>query len=354
MTDAIWSEQRTTPEAVEGALRQLVHERHTENGGLVPARTLNMVAFIDREYSGEIANRLRGVGRYHASRLILLAYEPRRTELDARVTVAADEEPGPGELALLHETVVVELGAAHLDDLRTIVDPLVLTDVPTLLWSPHRHPEAIDALSPLAQTVLLDSAEDPVWREALGVADGLAEHLYVVDLAWVRSSPWRERIAATFAQPARRAELETIAKVAVRHHPDYTVSAMLLIGWLASRLHWQVSPLVVHAAPRETVNGRAHGRRQDIELSLQAVPEQQVPGLAGITIETASGRSLSLNRGPGGLHAEEHRPRGDSRQWVILGASRGEGGVLGEGIRQALLRDPTYAPALHTAQAMAP
>ena len=30
----------------------------------------------------------------------------------------------------------------------------------------------------------------------------------------------------------------------------------------------------------------------------------------------------------------------------MLGASRGEAGILGEGIRQALLRDPTYAPAL--------
>ena len=29
-----------------------------------------------------------------------------------------------------------------------------------------------------------------------------------------------------------------------------------------------------------------------------------------------------------------------------MGASRGESGILGEGIRQALLRDPTYRPAL--------
>ena len=29
-----------------------------------------------------------------------------------------------------------------------------------------------------------------------------------------------------------------------------------------------------------------------------------------------------------------------------MGASRGEGGILGEGVRQALLRDPTYRPAL--------
>ncbi len=35
-----------------------------------------------------------------------------------------------------------------------------------------------------------------------------------------------------------------------------------------------------------------------------------------------------------------------------MGASRGEAGILGEGIRQALLRDHTYEPALEAAAAM--
>jgi hypothetical protein len=352
--DAVWSEQRTTPDAIEGALRELVHELHTENGGFVPARAINMIAFVDRAYSGEIANRLQGVGRYHASRLIVLAYEPRRVHLDARVTVTSDGDPAPGELALLHETVVVELGASHMENVLTVVDPLVVTDLPTLLWSPHGHPEAVQALSPLAQALLLDSVEDAIWREALDYAATLTERLYVVDLAWLRSTPWRERIAGAFERPQRAAELDKIARVTIRHHPQFTVSAMLLSGWLASRLGWRVEPLVTHAGGRAVVSGKAHSRRQDVSLSLQAVPEQQVPGLAGLTLETASGRLLTLDRGSGGLEAEERTPRGDTRRWTILGASRGEGGILGEGIRQALLRDPTYAPALRAARAMAP
>ena len=43
---------------------------------------------------------------------------------------------------------------------------------------------------------------------------------------------------------------------------------------------------------------------------------------------------------------------GSEREWTVMGASRGETGVLGEGIRQALLRDPTYVPALRAALAM--
>jgi hypothetical protein len=66
-------------------------------------------------------------------------------------------------------------------------------------------------------------------------------------------------------------------------------------------------------------------------------------------VETASGMKLSLFRGSGGLTATRRTPDGKESSWVVLGASRGEAGILGEGIRQALLRDPTYGPALTAA-----
>ncbi len=200
-----------------------------------------MIAFVDREWTGEIANRLRGVGRYHASRLVVLSYEPGRERLDARVMIAAEGEPQPGELALLRETVVVELGERHLDDLLTIADPLVVTDLPTLLWSPHGHHEIVDELLALAQAILVDSVEEPLAGEALDRACALSGQAYVVDLAWLRSTPWRERVAASFDPPALRRELRTLSAVTVRHHPASTVAAMLLAGWLASRLDWKVT-----------------------------------------------------------------------------------------------------------------
>ena len=74
-----------------------------------------------------------------------------------------------------------------------------------------------------------------------------------------------------------------------------------------------------------------------------------------MTIETASGEPISLDRGPGGLRAPLPRTAdGEQRDWTVLGASRGEAGILGEGVRQALLRDPTYGPALAAAAALLP
>lgn len=351
VSDAVWSEQGTTPDAIEAALRELLKQRHSENGGYAPARVLNMIAFVESRYSGEIANRLRGVGRYHASRLIVLSYDPRRERLDARASVASEGDPAPGELALLRESVIVEIGARHLDDLFTLVDPLVVTDLPTLLWSPHGYAEALDALLDLAQAVLIDSIDEPDCREAVRRAQELAERAYVVDLAWLRSTPWRERVASTFDPAPLRGELQRISALTVRHHPDSTIAAVLLIGWLASRLGWEPGPLL---AREHALHGHARAHRQEIALCLAPASEQHVRGLAGLTLRTASGLELSLDRAPGGLRAHQRSHRQPELKWTMPGASRGEAGVLGEGIRQALLRDPTYLPALRAAQAMLP
>jgi len=358
-SDAVWSEEGTTPDAIEAALRELLIERHAENGAFVPARVLNMIAFVDREWSGEIANRLRGVGRYHASRLIVLSYEPHRERMDARVTIASEGEPVPGELALLRETVIVEIGDRHLDDLFTIADPLVVTDLPTLLWSPHGHHEIVDGLLPLAQAILVDSVDEPVAHEAIERACALSRQAYVVDLAWLRSTPWRERMAASFDPVALRPELRAIESLTIRHHPASTVAAMLFVGWLASRLGWEAGAGVAGhgglTTDGEALVGTARDAAgKDVRLRLQVAPELEAPGLEGLTLQTTSGHRLRLDRGPGGLHAHDRNAEGKERRWTIPGASRGETGILGEGIRQALLRDPTYVPALNAAAAMAP
>jgi glucose-6-phosphate dehydrogenase assembly protein OpcA len=351
VSDSRWAAQDTTPGEIENALREMLIERHAENESFAPARVLNMVCVVDKAWSGEIANRLRQVGRYHASRTVVLAVDGDRQKLDAVATIASDVHPKAGEYALLRETVIVDVGEHHLEGLDTIVDPLVVTDLPTVLWSPHGHPEAVDVLLPLAQVVLLDSVDEPDLHEALDRADELSRKAYVVDLAWLRSTPWRERVAATFDPSHLRPDLRTISAVTIRHHPDSTAAALLLIGWLASRLDWQPSKLIARDGGYV---GKAHARRQDIELRVDPEPSQSVRGLAGLTLETASGRHLELDRGDGGLRAKYRNRKGDQREWTVLGASRGEAGILGEGIRQALLRDPTYTPSLRVANQLVP
>ncbi|HET6506596.1 MAG TPA: glucose-6-phosphate dehydrogenase assembly protein OpcA [Baekduia sp.] len=348
--DTVWRARDTKPGDIDAALRASLAQIHRDNAGYVPARVLNLVCVVDKQYSGEIANRLRRVGRYHPSRTIVCSVDPKRTTLDAVATIAAPSEVREGEIGLLRETVVVECGTQHLKNLDRIVDPLVVTDLLTCVWAPHGHGEAVDSLLDLSQIVLLDSVDEPDPAEALHRARDLSEQAYVVDLAWLRSTPWRERLAATFDPDTVRPELNTIDGITIRHHPESTAAALLLVGWLASRLGWRIDPLF--AGRGGVLEGKVRARRQDVKVRLEPDAKQHVRGLAGLTISTASGRTYSLDRGPGGLRAHFENRRGETRDWTILGASRGEAGILGEGIRQALLRDGTYGPALACANGL--
>jgi glucose-6-phosphate dehydrogenase assembly protein OpcA len=345
VSEDVWSAQDTNPDAIDAALRELLHERHAANQGLVPARVLNLIVVVDRSWKGEIANRLERVGRYHASRTILCAVEDGRSTLDAFVAMSYDERAGIG---VITEQVEIDIGPEHLTALATIVDPIVIAEIPTVLWSPHGHDEAVEALAGMTDVMLVDSddAVDP--GPGLERAERELASAYVVDLAWLRTTPWRERLAASFDPPGRRAMLASIDGFTVRHHANSRASALLLAGWISSRLHWDIRPL--QSVNGSGLRGRAYtGNPRYIDIRLEPF-DQDVPGLAGVTVAWGGGCTLSLDRSKGGLCAREGSPDRGEQSWLVLGGSRGEGGILGEGVRQAHLRDPTYRPALRAAR----
>ena len=346
VSEDVWSERDTTPDRIDAALRDMLRERHASNHALVPARVLNLVVVVDRRWKGEIANRLERVGRYHASRTILCAVERGRTTIDARVVMSYDEPTGDS-LGVILEQVEIDIGVEHLDNLENIVDPVRAAEIPTMVWCPHLNIQAIDALLGLADVILLDSDDEIDAAAGLAKAADLLQSAYVVDLAWLRTTPWRERLAASFDPPDRQALLWQICRMCARHQQHSTASAALLAGWLASRLHWNPAPLGEHDAGQ--LRGIAHAGDHDVEVELDS-SDQVVPGLTGVTVAVRAGWSLSLDRASGGLCARRRSADGTETSWLVLGASRGEGGILGEGVRQALLRDPTYGPALACAR----
>jgi glucose-6-phosphate dehydrogenase assembly protein OpcA len=349
VTVEVWAAENTTPADIDSALRHLLEEQHVRGEGLAPARVLNMVAVVDAAWRGEVLNRLERVGRYHPSRTVLCAVEDGRTTLDASARLSGDGSGDPSLISVVEERVDIRMGPGHLKRLDAIVDPLIVSDLTTVVWAPHGHHEAIDAMRGLADVVLLDSADDPNPSRAISWVCRLQEHCYVVDLAWLRGTPWRERIAATFDPDEWRPALRQISQIVVRHRPDSAISGILMLGWLTSRLGWTPGSLVEEGGRH---HGRARAGKVEVGLRLEPVPELSAPGLGGITVETADGSTLSLDRSEGGLAAKRTTRDGRESTWVVLGASRGEAGILGEGIRQALLRDPTYGPAVRCAGKM--
>lgn len=350
MTDDVWYAAGTTPAAVESALRELLANRHRRSASFVPARVLNLVTIVDAAFSGEVENRLERLRESHPSRLILCKVAEGQESLNAIASIGSDgDDPTPGGVAVGREKIELTMAPRHVEALDTIVGPLVIGDLPTVVWAPHGHPEGVDALRRHAQVVLLDSQDEPGVHDALLRAESLSHHLHVVDLAWLRSAPWRERVAATFDPPELRRALTSIASVTVRHRQDSAATGLLFCGWLASRLGWRATSLAGSAGHRR---GRLRARRGEVSVCLDAV-ELRTPGLGGVTIEAASGESVSLDRAPGGLRSVRRARNGTEQVWTVLGASRGEAGILADGVRHALLRDPVYTTALQAAHAMA-
>jgi glucose-6-phosphate dehydrogenase assembly protein OpcA len=335
-----WQARDTTPNATEEALRRLLAERFRAAAPFAPARVLNLVVVVDAARREDVEQRLAGIRDYHPSRLIECVVVRDKAQLDATASVGTPAEaPAAGLPSVVRERVVLELGERHLRGLDTIVGPLLAPEIPTLAWAPHGHDVALDRLRRLAEVALVDSVDAPDVARGLDRAAELTPFCSVVDLAWLRSTPWRERVAAAFDPAPLRPWLGAIVEVAVRHRFDSAASAWLFCGWLATRLGWELrdGAIVSGAGP--------------VKLRLRSI-DMEVRGLAGIKLKTAGGEAIALDRAAGGLRIRRRHPGGREQTSAALGASRGEAGILGEGVRQALLRDPTYRPALGAARAL--
>ena len=307
---------------------------------------MNLVVIVDRELPrrGREPARARRALPPVAARDRRGRRGPHRSSTRGRRSPPTTPCTSPGHIAVGRERVEVDIGPQHLERLDTIVDPLLVPDLATMVWAPHGHHDGVEALRRLANIVLIDTQDEPESAEAFERA-GRPRRAPPTS----STSPGCARRRGASASPRRSTRrrcaraLGAIDKVVVRHRADSTAAGVLFCGWLASRLGWRPERARQRGRP---LTGHCRARRGEVALELRARSELGAPGLGGVTIEMASGEAVSLDRGPGGLRAVRRARDGAEQSWTVLGASRGEAGILGEGVRQALLRDPTYKPAL--------
>ena len=162
-------------------------------------------------------------------------------------SVASDVEPKHGEFALLRETIVVTVGERHVPALATIVAPLVVTDLATVVWSPHGHPEAVDALLGARAVGALRLGRRP--RAACRAAPRERAEATACTSSTSRGCARRRGASASprtstrrrCAACCRRSAASPSATARARRCP-----ALLTLGWLSSRLGWKPEGMVRH------------------------------------------------------------------------------------------------------------
>ena len=138
------------------------------------------------------------------------------------------------------EQVEITVSDAALGDLRSVVLPLTVPDLPLIVWCrSSRLPQMGQfwQIASMAQKVVLDSSTAPDPEGALLRAEAIATSGTILgDLSWTRMTRWREMLAQVFENHQNAAQLATVASVEVEWGGTRQVPAYYLGAWIRDSL----------------------------------------------------------------------------------------------------------------------
>lgn len=231
-------------EQIEHELGQL---RMNEDGTLgLRASVLNLIAVADEDDAQSITESVSKLANQYPSRAIVLISDPdAEHDLDIQLSAFCALRGGGGA-QVCAEQITVHASGPPAEHLESFAGPLLVPDLPVFLWYPgafsSSSPE-FTGVAPLADRIILDSAAsgDPDFslKDLAGLLDKRGMPA-IGDLQWVALSPWRSLVAEMFSAEERSKELSKISKVEILHTPEGESRSLLLLGWLASALGWEL------------------------------------------------------------------------------------------------------------------
>lgn len=192
------------PEKILKDLRELWSQLGEESSAAVlRACAMTLVVLAEDEADAEHVRQIIGILMHaHPSRAIVLrAVEG--ASLDARV-FAECWKPFGSNQQICSEGIEVTADAANLGDVASLLLPLIVPDLPVVLWARGARfftSRFFDPLFPLAQKIIVDSLTAPNARGAIAVLKEFRRRgRRIADLAWTRLTGWREALAHEFEE----------------------------------------------------------------------------------------------------------------------------------------------------------
>lgn len=232
-----WENERTTVEDVLAALPDLRRKAAGREAGTRTAVMTVVLVGGGGAESDAALNSVRSIGAHHPCRALMVRPDPDSTPAIDASACLWRAEPASGEgHPVFFEELHLRVGGQAASHLASIVGPLVLGDLPAVIWFPGAVPDPADPLLKLATAVVVDTRST---TEAGALAHDyralleLANHGPVVDLSWVRLQPWRELLAGLFDPEHNRPFIEAVGLARVNGKPG---PRHILGGWLMAQL----------------------------------------------------------------------------------------------------------------------
>jgi glucose-6-phosphate dehydrogenase assembly protein OpcA len=281
-----WVGKGVTVDDINAELDGLHRAAGGEGRVLALARTLNLIVVpcSDRREKG-VERALDRLGAHTPSRSLVLR-EHGVKRLDARIVLECQSPTAAGHVGLCHDRVLLSVDAARLEHSASLLAPLLVRDLPTVLWLPEPMAEAPDpGLLERAQYVLVDSGSGG--PAELGRMAELAAGIRVHDLAWGRLEYWRAAIAAAFDTPEHRRLLPALSTVELRCEERGLQAGLLLAGWIAARAGWRPGPLEQRDGHSIVKATKSDGAEVAIKLD-EAPPDHGCGGVDGLAFKAVS------------------------------------------------------------------
>lgn len=275
----------------------------------VPTRTsvLNLVICATSESLAERAGRVVDhLSIHHPSRIILFSPEPGQPPFETRVEARLSVQPDDGDEQhpITYEQIAIATPPDGLPHVPSIINSLVLPDLPTYLWWPGQpplHDRQLQAVIEVADRLIVDTIEFSHCVSNLiriaALHRRLDECASICDLNWYRLDHWRQMTAQFFDMPAYQWALEDVDRLTVEYGQAHGAShnpiqALLFIGWAASRLGWELSRLEWSSSTGEArfLAGSPGGRDVSVELRPKRSPRRYNGQLLSATMHASDGR----------------------------------------------------------------
>jgi len=309
---------------------------------------------------------LADVTASHPSRAILIAAEDAdEPRLEAQVTSRCTLPIGTRKQVCCEQVTITAAGSG-LADVASAVAPLLLSDLPVYLWwrpvPRTQHKALFRKLADISDRVIIDSAlfndpHDDIARMAT-VFRETPRWTAVSDLNWARLTAWRTLLAGFYDVPEYRLLLDQLDEVVIEYAPQSVDSpvvsarALLLVGWLVSRLGWRPH---LKRATRTADSTRFEFAIDDraISLDFKRTNRQIEPGhLALVTMQSKGDRSVvfTVRRSSDATRIETSVSRDDQKraQRVLSYEALSEAELIGKEL-EILGHDKVYEQAVLSA-----